>query len=699
MYEGNPNLRAKGEEIQMTPYQLERYIKAKEDIFYFAEKFFMIPGKRGYQPIVLREYQKRILKGLVGGDGDPRPFSCVLASRQIGKCVVGDTFLKVRNSITKEIDFLTFFELYERLKNENCKVVNLNNEKFVESLEVNNLEVYTDGGWVKITHFHKTKKYQVWDLHTKNYKLKCADKHIVFGDYMEQTFVKDLHIGDWIFTKSGYESVEKIQRNNVEENMFDLTLDSDEKRFWTNGILSHNTTISGIYILWYALFNPHKTIAILANREKTAIEILQRISSAYLNLPMWMQQGIDAGRGGFTKTAIGLENGTRILSSSTASTAIRGFTINFLYLDEYAFVPDNVADDFYSSVYPTITRDPDAKIVIVSTPNGLNHFYDIYSKAVSGMNNYRPIRVNWWEVPGQDENWKRKIIKDFGLKKFNQEYNCSFIGSANTLVDYKILNSLIAKHEIELKLGDRFSIFEHPQKDAKYILGVDTSKGFGQDFSVVQVLKINGVQDIEQVATFADNRTDVRDFAAIIKDISEMYNNAFMIVENNDVGGVVANTLWYEMECDRVLNTEPKEIGTRASKKTKLIALMLLKRYIENGWLKIHNAETIEQLSRFGEVSLGMFKATVGHDDHVSALYWGLYYLQTPFFEEDFLVRAEISDLNDNIDSVDSLNEIRESDREFREKQGYVEDINEFDSSVLLDAFLRGEKIDNDFWL
>ena len=493
MYNKDPKLRAEGEQIEYSPEMVNEYIRCKEDIIYFAEHYFKIVNAGKEQCIVLHEYQKRMLRAMVGGDGDTRPYVAAVAARQIGK-----------------------------------------------------------------------------------------------------------------------------------------------------------TTISTIYITHYLLFNELKNVAILANREKTAIEIINKVKTAYLGLPLWLQQGVSDRYGGWTKTLFGLENGCKCVASSTAAAAIRGMTISLLFLDEFAFVPQEIADDFFASVYPTITRDPNAKIIIVSTPNGLNHFYDIFRGAVENQNNFRPIKINWWEVPGQDDEWKKKIVKDMGIVKFNQEYNCKFLGSASTLIDSEVLERIKTQIPIDTKFGDLMVIFEHPQVGRHhYVLGVDSAGGTGGDYSVVQVLKVVSYNEIYQVATYANNMISPHNFAEVCIAISDYYLKANMMVENNEMGGQVADKIWYDFECDRVLNTDPKGIGTRSTKKSKLIANMLTKRYIEEKWLKLNNAETVRQFGMYEEVTPNIFRGPrTDHDDHVTSLIWGLYYLQTPYFDGDLTsVRTSINEV------------------------------------------------------
>jgi hypothetical protein len=321
---------------------------------------------------------------------------------------------------------------------------------------------------------------------------------------------------------------------------------------------------------------------------------------------------------------------------------------NCLFLDEFAFVPQEIANDFFASVYPTITRDPNAKIIIVSTPNGLNHFYDIYKGAVSNENNFRPIKVNWWEVEGQDDEWKKKIIRDLGLVRFQQEYGAKFLGSSSTLIEAECLERIKTKNAIDTKYGGLMQLFEHPQVGKHhYILGIDSAGGTGADYSVIQVFKIVSHTEIYQVATYANNMISPHNFAEICIGISDYYLQAGMMVENNEMGGQVADKIWYDFECDRVFNTDPKGIGTRSTRKSKLIANMLTKRYIEEGWLKLNNAETVRQFGMYEEVTPNVFRGPrTDHDDQVTSIIWGLYYLQTPFFEGDLTsVRRSISEV------------------------------------------------------
>jgi len=484
MYLKDPTLRGPGEKVNMTQKRIEEFIRCKEDILYFAEKYFTIVSiDKGKHKIKLREYQKRILKAFVEPPNEDKKHVAMLASRQIGK-----------------------------------------------------------------------------------------------------------------------------------------------------------STVSTIYITHYVLFEEDKKVAILANNEKTAKEILRRIKLAIKSIPIWMQQGISEENGGWNKNTIGFENGNIIMAGSTASTAFRGESVALLYMDEFAHVPDNIADEFMDSVYPTISSSEKAKMIVVSTPKGMNHFYHIWRGAIEKdpdkTTDFFPIKINWNEIEGRDKKWKEKIINNKGIQHFLQEYACKFLGSSNTLIDPEILERITPIDPIELKLGHNLHIFERPIEGEMYMLGVDSAKGTGKDYSVIQVLKISHEHEIKQVATYRFNYVETQDFAEICISVSEFYNGAYMMIENNDVGGEVAKLIWYQYEYDKILNCDKKGIGIRSTRASKLSANVLLKRYVDNGWLEITERNTLYELSRYEEVRPDVFKAPRGsNDDCVTSLLWGLYFLSTIFFD------------------------------------------------------------------
>jgi hypothetical protein len=301
------------------------------------------------------------------------------------------------------------------------KLSNQVERKFIESFDVDDWEIDTDSDWQPISSIHKTIEYEVWEIVTENgAKILCADTHIVFDQNFNEIFVKDcVPDSTLIMTRLGPSKVKSVEQLLIKkENMFDITVCSDDHRLWTGDILSHNSTTTCGFILWYILFHSEKVVALLANKGDTAREILGKIQLAYQHLPKWLQQGvIEWNKGSFV-----LENNSRVIAAATSSDNIRGFAINLLFIDEAAFIEN--WDTFFTSVYPTITSGETTKVVLVSTPNGLNHFYKIWQNAHEGRNNYNPIKVIWNNVPGRDEVWKKDTLAamNFDTEKFDQEY-------------------------------------------------------------------------------------------------------------------------------------------------------------------------------------------------------------------------------------------------------------------------------------
>ena len=303
--------------------------------------------------------------------------------------------------------------------------------KFIESIDIGDeWEIESDLGWVPITHIHKTIEYQEWYIETiDGQSLVCADTHIIFDENMCEVFAKDLVPGEsYIMTRFGPKLVSVVLETDEFSNMFDVTVDSDEHRFYSGDILSHNTTVSVAFLLWTVLFQDSQNIAILANKGQTARDILGKLQLAYENLPIWLQQGIIT----WNKSFIELENGSKIVASSTSSSAARSGSYNIVFLDEFAFVPSNIANEFMQSVYPVITSGTKTKIIIVSTPNGMNLFYKIWMDAINERNSYKNFEVHWSQVPGRDESWEIETKKNIGEHNFDQEFNCV---DGDTIID------------------------------------------------------------------------------------------------------------------------------------------------------------------------------------------------------------------------------------------------------------------------
>ena len=396
---------------------------------------------------------------------------------------------------------------------------------------------------------------------------------------------------------------------------------------------TYKTTTISIFMLHSIIFKKDHVAAILANREKTAKEILERVKMAYSLLPKFLQQGICE----WNKNSIILANGSKLLASSTSSAAIRGYTISTLVLEEFAFVPINIQKEFTSSVIPSISSGKTSKIIFISTPNGMEMFYNIWMGAIRNENDYYPIKVLWSDIPGRDEKWKQRQIRSLpdGEIQFLQEYGCRFLGSSNTLINSDKLETLKPSPYQDVKWNGLMKIWENPIPGCRYVMGVDTGAGCKQNYSVVQILKINNVKSIEQVAIYRCNTIHPYDYASVIVAISDFYNACPVMIESNaDVGGQLITRLFDIYEFDRIVNTDKRGLGVKATKHSKSSANLLLKRYIERDWIILRDRDTIHEISMYEEISLGCY-AVKGKDfdDCVTSLNWGLYYILTQEFE------------------------------------------------------------------
>jgi hypothetical protein len=410
------------------------------------------------------------------------------------------------------------------------------------------------------------------------------------------------------------------------------------------------TTIVGI-MLHRVLFNETYSVAILANKERQAIEILSRIQFAYEHLPKWLQQGIKE----WNKKDVELENGSKILASSTSSSAIRGTSQNLVYLDEFAFVPNNMQEDFFASVYPTISSGKTTKVLITSTPNGLNQFHKIWVDSEEGRNSYKRIDVHWSDMPGRDEAWKQETIRNTSEDQFRVEFECEFVGSSDTLIHATKLRKLVYRNPVrstkELKIYAEPDVIdpdsENPTKRL-YTIIVDTSRGVGGDFSAFSVIDITELP-YQQVATYKNNNITPLLYPNIIFETARYYNNAFVLIETNDIGQQVADTLQYDLEYENVLRTAPNQqgvielsagfhsgakSGVRTTKSVKRIGCLNVKSLIESDKLIVNDYDTIQEMTRF--VAKGQsYEAEEGtHDDLMMGLVLFGWMSNQPFFKE-----------------------------------------------------------------
>jgi len=470
---------------------------------------------------------------------------------------------------------------------------------------------------------------------------------------------------DPVYFIENYVKVVMLDKGFVQINLYPFQKDAIDKFNKNRRIIVKagrqvgKTTMVVGYILWYVLFNTDKSVAILANKAATAREILSRIKLAYEALPHWIQQGVKT----WNKGDIELENGCRILANSTASSAIRGFSISLLYLDEFAFVPTNIADEFFTSVYPTISSGTESKILISSTPNGMNHFYKMWNDAVEDNNGFTHISANWREVPGRDQKWADEQFRVLGEQKFMQEMECEFLGSSGTLISAVALRAMSFSKPIANTGIENLRVYEEVQPDHLYFCVVDTSRGKGLDYSAFTVIDATTLP-YKVVATYKDNEISPLVYPAILKQVGTYYNNAYQLVETNDNGQQIVDILFDDYEYENILSTvehgksklnkkllvnfgfgQKSGRGIKTTKSVKRLGCSVLKNLIERQQLLVTDYDIISELSTF--VSNGVsYEAEEGsHDDLVMCLVLFAWLTNQKFFTDmtDVNIRQKLN--------------------------------------------------------
>ena len=406
---------------------------------------------------------------------------------------------------------------------------------------------------------------------------------------------------------------------------------------------SGKSTIIIAYLLHYVLFNASVNVAILANKAAVARDLLSRLQLAYEHLPKWLQQGVMS----WNKGSLELENGSKILAASTSASAVRGGSYNIIFLDEFAYVPANVAEQFFSSVYPTISSGKTSKVMIVSTPHGMNMFYKMWVDAEEKRSSYIPIEVHWSEVPGRDEEWKKETIKNTSESQFNTEFECEFLGSIDTLIHPKKLKTLT--YVTPQKSNAGLDVYENPAEGNSYMITVDVARGTQKDYSAFIVFDISQIP-YRIVAKYRDNEIKPLVFPSKIYDTARAYNQAFVLVEVNDIGEQVANTLQFDLEYDNLVMASMRgragqvlgggfsggkaQLGIRTTKATKKVGCSNLKQLVEDDKLYIPDLECIGELSTF-IIKGSSFQADDGcHDDLVACMFIFAWCTDQTYFKE-----------------------------------------------------------------
>ena len=442
---------------------------------------------------------------------------------------------------------------------------------------------------------------------------KCMDDPVYFA----KTYVKVINLDKGLVPFDLYPYQEKMFEH-FNNNRFNIVLACRQ---------SGKSISSVVYILWYVCFHPEKTVAILANKGATAREMLSRVTLALENLPFFLQPGCRV----LNKGSLEFSNSSKIIASATSASSIRGQSVNLLFLDEFAFVEN--ATTFYTSTYPVISSGQETKVIITSTPNGVgNMFYKIWEGAVQKANEFANFRVDWWDVPGRDEDWKKQTIANTSETQFIQEFGNQFVGSASTLIAADCLLGLQAGSPV--KIIRDVKLYEEPKEQHQYIMLVDVSQGRGQDFSTFTVIDMTS-RPFKQVATFRDNLMSPLLFPDIIVHTANYYNEAIVVIENNDAGQVVCNGVYYDLEYENTfVESAIKKggIGVTMTKKIKRMGCSNMKDLLEQGGLEIRDPDTILELSTF--VPKGRsFEADTGfNDDMVMNLVLFSWFVSTEAF-------------------------------------------------------------------
>ena len=442
--------------------------------------------------------------------------------------------------------------------------------------------------------------------------LKCKEDPVYFA----RKHIKIVSIDEGLVPFDMYDFQEKLIKN-FHQSRFNICKMPRQ---------TGKSTTCVSYLLHYAVFNDNVNVAILANKASTARDLLGRLQLAYENLPRWMQQGIIS----WNKGSLELENGSKISANSTSSSAVRGGSYNVIFLDEFAFIPNHIADDFFASVYPTITSGQSTKVIIVSTPRGMNHFYRMWHDAERNKSEYVPTDVHWSEVPGRDAVWKEQTIANTSEQQFKIEFECEFLGSVNTLINASILKNLVFEPPKTRNAG--LDIYETPVKEHNYIITVDVARGLGNDYSAFIVFDTTEFP-YKVVAKYRNNEIKPMLFPNIILDVAKGYNNAYLLIEVNDIGDQVASILQYDLEYENVLMASMRgragqivgqgfsgkktQLGVRMTAAVKKLGCSNLKTMMEDNKLLTCDYEIISELTTFAQKH-NSFEAEEGCNDDLA---------------------------------------------------------------------------------
>ncbi len=679
--------------FQYTKEELEEIKKCKKDILYFAENYCKLMTDNGYVNIKLRDYQKDLLHTYQ----DNRKV-VTLATRQCGKCVHGDTkvktarnkwviknYNKIKEAQKKNTNIFLYFilefilswfiknvkisTLYERAGGKLNIYDSWNSNKIIYTTPLE-IHVLSDKGFVPTSHIHLTKKYKVYEVTTNHGTvLRCADDHIIFTCNMRQKYARNLTIGDHIYGYQGPEQVMNVKETMDYVNMYDITVATNDHRYFTNGVLSHNTTTTTIFLAWFLCFHYDKSCFFLANKNKTVKEVVDKSKKVLQYVPFYMKPGVL----NKNQSAIVLDNGSRLKSDATSKNASIGDTVHLLYIDEFAHIDNNIQKEFWDNVLPTVSSSNVSRVLLTSTPNGRNLFYNIYTNAKEKNNTFVPFRIDWWQVPGRDEKWKNAQIQDLGggemgEEAFNWQYGCQFISSNTILLSAAQLNYLEKKKKkYEFREIDVLTESELDYKDLmwcedfdfdeingtnKFIISIDTAEGKEEtkngDYSIINIFKVelkddynklkksvnvNDIYDffkLRQVGLYRVNNKNVQQFAKIIYLLcAKVFDpeDIKIVLEWNTYGsdlyGKILSVDGDENELEESYfvkyyhtnDAKIKRVGIKLRSGYKTNICSDFRFYVDAKYMELNESRTIEEAYGFGKNKKGNYEGQDGHDD------------------------------------------------------------------------------------
>ena len=495
------------------------------------------------------------------------------------------------------------------------------------------------------------------EIYLGNPNLKRANIAQNFTDEQVEEFIKCSQNPVYFITN--YIKIISLDKGLVPFDLYDFQSDMVEK-FHENRFniaklprQSGKSTVVTAYLLWYTLFNDNVNVAILANKAATAREMLQRLQLSYENLPKWMQQGVV----NWNRGSLELENGSKIMAASTSASAVRGMSFNIIFLDEFAFIPTHIADEFFSSVYPTISSGKSTKVIIISTPKGMNMFYKLWHDAEKGKNEYTTTEVHWSQVPGRDAAWKEQTIKNTSEEQFNQEFECEFLGSVNTLITSSKLK--ILPYDDPLTSSAGLDIFEEPIEGHDYVCTVDVARGITKDYSAFTIIDTTDIP-YKLVAKYRNNKIKPLLFPNIIHQVCTQYNHAYTLIEVNDIGGQVADIMQFDLEYDNLLMCSMRgragqvvgqgfsgskvQLGVKMSTTVKKTGCANMKQLIEDDKLVFTDFDIITELTTFIQKGQAWEAEEGCNDDLAMCLVIFSWLATTDYFRElhDSDVRARM---------------------------------------------------------